>query len=189
MKTKTIVLAAIVFFCSFLSLSVQAFEVKNRLSLRINPIGLVGAVFSGDVMLKVWPQVAVGPVFAYQDFDFSGASSKLLGTGMRIEWYFDEALQNGGYVGLLSTYAQTENSITEQAKRYSRAGRDLRIVGMIGYLWRWDNVTFNLGIGGGYTSFGNPDLIADDGAVFDMPIKFPDSHVAVNMDISLGWVF
>ena len=159
------------------------------MGVRINPLGLLSGAFVGDIPLRVNSHLTIGPKFAYQDFNFVGTKSSILSAGVLADWHFGDAFQDSGYLSLQTTYTNMENSVTSKGKVFSRASRDLRFIGLIGYLWRWDNVTLNMAIGGGYTSYGNPDFIANDGEVFKKRISFPDIPVTIGADFSLGWAF
>ena len=179
----------LLFFSFFIANNVQAYEIEDNVSIRISPFGLLGGAISGEIPLRINKRLAIGPMFAYQNFDFGGTVNTLAGGGLRADWHFGQAFNDGAYLSLQTAYSNIENSITSKDKVFSRKGNNLSVITAIGYLWRWDNVTLNLAIGAGYSSFGNPDFLAEDGEIYDNPIPLPDLPVAIGGDFSLGWAF
>lgn len=188
MKIKTIS-TGLLLSCVMFDSTAHAFTLEDRVSIRLNPFGLIGASFAGDVPININEYLAIGPMFLYQNSEILNTASKARGYGVRVDYHFTNVSKDGGYVSWQSYFTDLESQITQTGKTYTLADEGWSSVAVLGYLWRWEHITFNMGIGVGLSQLSETEFVASDGEVLQQPIKIPKLPVAIGGDFSLGWAF
>ena len=168
---------------------VHANSLQNNVGIRINPITIVFGGVKAEVPIKINQHLAITPTLAYQVPHPIGLSDKELGGGVRLDWHFNEVYREGGYISLEASYADFERSLEDNDKTYRTARNGWMAGVVLGYQWKKNrHVTYNVGLGLGYSTIDELHFVADDGEELESPLPFPP-HLAIGGDFSLGWAF
>lgn len=169
--------------------SFAAVGAEDSFSLHLNPVHAIDRTLTMEAFFPVEDHYTLGPAISLEYTDFVTTKNVAYVAGIRINKHFSKAHKTGAYIGGQLSYAYLENTKTVGAKIYKREGHDFRLTSVFGYLWRYEKFIFNVAIGGGFTSYGHPKKVTENGEEYTDTISLPDIPFLFDGDFSIGWVF
>lgn len=176
-----------VFGAGLIVASSSLYANDKTVAIRVSPFDLLVPAISVRADIKIMENLSVGPMATYWSF-YTEAEDKqsTLGYGVRVNWHFNGALENGVYIS---------PSYTRYTIRLETLDGDIgsqsfnTVAAIVGWQWVWDTV--NLNLEGGYRVGAAGDLKVKNAAgdVIDT-ISGAETNVAEwVLDFTVGFAF
>lgn len=160
-------------------------EIKSdkSVNVRINPLGLLLGVLSGDVDFSISRKFTVGPSLSYYSASLLGTKLTGFGIGARGNYYLSGDAMTDSFI-LGPNVGMSLFSISSGTASASTVG--FYMGGIAGYQWVWQSgFNINLGLGANYY-IQSASAKASDGT----SLSVPGFHgIGPTGELTIGWAF
>lgn len=119
-------------------------------NIHVNPIMWLAGIYSIGLDVAVSSKVTLGGSynhfkFTSSDFNNDDIDAKANGFGLRVQYFLNEAFQDGWYFTGFGDFSKgdVEDTVTSEFAKFNVNSMGATV----GYFWRWTNFNIQLGLG------------------------------------------
>jgi hypothetical protein len=162
----------------------------NKFNLRTTPVSDAFGIVNIDLDYAVSKNITLGPTLTYFDYEVSDITFESTMFGVRLNYFFNEALAGGMFASFGGSFGNFDISEvnTSNSLRYSSSSSVRIYTALLGYQAMWDN--FNITFGGGASYISLPETVLGVNEIDTFSIDTSTlSGVVPNVELTMGWSF
>lgn len=157
-------------------------------NIKTAPVSALIGISNVELDIAVDEHFTVGPLYAGFNFEHSDVDYDADAFGLRVNYYFDQALSGGWLFGVSAFYGDFEITEVDAGITYSTTTSTRAYTALFSYQAMWKHFNLTFGLGASYFSLPSNITAVEGIDVLEIDTSFL-SGISPNAEFTVGWRF